>query len=1051
MDKYEYKVRSEEIKTLIAEGAYAEAAEIADTIDWRRVKSVMMLCTVSDLYKVNRRYEDAKNMLLLAYEKKPGGRTICYSLCELCIKTEEFVQAVSYYNEFMRVAPKDPERYILQYKLYEAQDVNLEERIGVLEELKKRDYREKWAYELAYLYHRVGLATRCVEECDELILWFGEGKYVVKAMELKMLHQPLTPDQQDIYDHRFDEYTIEESEPYAEEAEPYVEDTEHQEYEQQNMYGQMEEEPLPFGEYDNEAQETPWEETYGEPVPEEMDIQVKTVDVGKYNTINLQEELAAGLQEVLGGRNTGHEETAGEAVYDDMETEETEVFFGETGDIEEAQLEVQGACFTERADIREQGTYSAERGEDELLTPDFGQESVSRKTGAKERRYKPKQESRKEENAEGSVLWKAQNEEDERQNDLSAAAMQQMREEMSGAEARPPRELADVLRQETDGQIRMVLPEQVAVEKQLTGQMNIEDILAEWERMKKENQEKCREEVRQHVLRQTGPMFTEFEAAVRDGLLEQLEGRAAKQSGGAGTVSAAEAMTGETLPKGPDGLGNSYGEDAEYKDQAEAQPGEAYGEEAGYKDQAEEQPEKAYEEEAAGYEEWPQEQPGEMYGEDAGYEQWPEIAAESGSEYREHIPVDTIYEEEGKWEQDGGDDLEVSEYSEESGHETEAKYDDQPQWDEDQDGVADYLEASEYIKDEGTGLSAEGDGEDGEGAFLENRVSEDSESEGVDFLDVLEHVEEYEDQNGRQDTQAALDSDGFEKTDAEAAFETSESAEEKASEKPARSAEGHSRLSPEREKVKVRSLTREEKELFAPFIQSRQSREQLVKVIDGISMAAYTGNVVVTGEEGMDTLTLAKNIIREVKMTDRNFSGKVAKITGKGLNQKNVRETLEGLVNGALIIQKASGMDNQTAGMLHVALQQEKFGIIVIMEDTKKAVQKLFLGTPQLFGDFPLRMDLEALSNDTLVSFGRRYAREKEYSIDDLGMLALHTRIEESQTIDHVVTVIEVKQIVDEAIRHANRKTIGHFFDILLARRYDDEDMIILTEKDFVA
>ncbi len=1051
MDKYEYKVRSEEIKTLIAEGAYAEAAEIADTIDWRRVKSVMMLCTVSDLYKVNRRYEDAKNMLLLAYEKKPGGRTICYSLCELCIKTEEFVQAVSYYNEFMRVAPKDPERYILQYKLYEAQDVNLEERIGVLEELKKRDYREKWAYELAYLYHRVGLATRCVEECDELILWFGEGKYVVKAMELKMLHQPLTPDQQDIYDHRFDEYTIEESEPYAEEAEPYVEDTEHQEYEQQNMYGQMEEEPLPFGEYDNEAQETPWEETYGEPVPEEMDIQVKTVDVGKYNTINLQEELAAGLQEVLGGRNTGHEETAGEAVYDDMETEETEVFFGETGDIEEAQLEVQGACFTERADIREQGTYSAERGEDELLTPDFGQESVSRKTGAKERRYKPKQESRKEENAEGSVLWKAQNEEDERQNDLSAAAMQQMREEMSGAEARPPRELADVLRQETDGQIRMVLPEQVAVEKQLTGQMNIEDILAEWERMKKENQEKCREEVRQHVLRQTGPMFTEFEAAVRDGLLEQLEGRAAKQSGGAGTVSAAEAMTGETLPKGPDGLGNSYGEDAEYKDQAEAQPGEAYGEEAGYKDQAEEQPEKAYEEEAAGYEEWPQEQSGEVYGEDAGYEQWPEIAAESGSEYREHIPVDTIYEEEGKWEQDGGDDLEVSEYSEESGHETEAKYDDQPQWDEDQDGVADYLEASEYIKDEGTGLSAEGDGEDGEGAFLENRVSEDSESEGVDFLDVLEHVEEYEDQNGRQDTQAALDSDGFEKTDAEAAFETSESAEEKASEKPARSAEGHSRLSPEREKVKVRSLTREEKELFAPFIQSRQSREQLVKVIDGISMAAYTGNVVVTGEEGMDTLTLAKNIIREVKMTDRNFSGKVAKITGKGLNQKNVRETLEGLVNGALIIQKASGMDNQTAGMLHVALQQEKFGIIVIMEDTKKAVQKLFLGTPQLFGDFPLRMDLEALSNDTLVSFGRRYAREKEYSIDDLGMLALHTRIEESQTIDHVVTVIEVKQIVDEAIRHANRKTIGHFFDILLARRYDDEDMIILTEKDFVA
>ena len=256
---------------------------------------------------------------------------------------------------------------------------------------------------------------------------------------------------------------------------------------------------------------------------------------------------------------------------------------------------------------------------------------------------------------------------------------------------------------------------------------------------------------------------------------------------------------------------------------------------------------------------------------------------------------------------------------------------------------------------------------------------------------------------------------------------------------------------PERERAKVRSLTREEKELFAPFIQNRQSREQLVKALDGISMAAYTGNVVITGEEGMDTLTLAKNMIREVRMTDSNFSGKVAKITGVGMNRKNVRETLEEFHNGALIIQKASGMDNKTAGMLHISLQQEKFGIIVIMEDTRKAIQKLFLGTPQLFGDFTARVDLEALSNDTLVSFGRRYAREKEYSIDDLGMLALHTRIEESQTIDHVVTVIEVKQIVDDAIRRANRKTIGHFFDILLARRYDDEDMIILTEKDFVA
>ena len=194
--KYEYKIRAEEIKTLISQKKYVEAAKVADTIDWTRVKSVMMLCTVSDLYKVNRRFDDAKLLLEMANERHRAGRMIIYSLCDLSIKMGEVVQAIEYYKDFVQIAPNDSGRYVLQYKLYEAQDVGLEERIAVLEELKKRDYREKWAYELAYLYHRVGLATKCVEECDELILWFGEGKYVIKAMELKMLHQPLSPAQQ---------------------------------------------------------------------------------------------------------------------------------------------------------------------------------------------------------------------------------------------------------------------------------------------------------------------------------------------------------------------------------------------------------------------------------------------------------------------------------------------------------------------------------------------------------------------------------------------------------------------------------------------------------------------------------------------------------------------------------------------------------------------------------------------------------------------------------------------------------------------------------------
>ena len=1150
LDKYEYKVRSEEIKTLIAEGAYAEAAEIADTIDWRRVKSVMMLCTVSDLYKVNRRYEDAKNMLLLAYEKKPGGRTICYSLCELCIKTEEFVQAVSYYNEFMRVAPKDPERYILQYKLYEAQNVNLEERIGVLEELKKRDYREKWAYELAYLYHRVGLATRCVEECDELILWFGEGKYVIKAMELKMLHQPLSFAQQEAYDHRYDEY-VEET------AEQYTEETDAQYYDGQYLYEGRQEAVPPFRQ-DGDIPEDTWEarNAGGETAPEEMDIQVKTMDVGKYNTINLQEELAAGLQEVLGAEETGnYGGNAGEEAFpNDAEMEGTEIFFGETGEIEEAALAAvgKGTVFEDakQAGAAQAAAFPNGAGDD-------GENAVrqnpaySGADAAAERADTPEKE--RETGAEqpsGSTEAVASASED-----TSVAVMDQMRKETMEKQAQLPGELADVLLQETDGQISMVLPERAAVERQITGQMKIDDILAEWERMKKANEEKCREEVRQHVLRQTGPMFTEFEAAVRDGLLEQLEGTSQERSSAAntkGTTGAAAVLAGvkaaeELVPPekragdqtavqhtATSGYGEA-GRDRMNADYAEA-PGSAeragmseqensgYGKDPAWNnrqkglDHAEESRDMEgeavsyygeepawtdgrggmeYVEENGNMEEssWQgfgggeaSEWEGVQEGPNQGYIEAPEWKGvqenlnqehgeaaewEDGQEdpNREYAEApeweDGVIPEEAGWSQGGADYMEVPEYGEEAEIHRGA------------DRLTGYAEAAEYIEDEGetnyrnelsyaetpgSGKEEAADGMDRDVRKMPEYVEKmelpeddvidegDEKSEAVDYLEALEHVEEEEEDD---ENEAALDPDGFEMigSEEEGAREDSKAGKEKkaGAVKESGSKQKENRSVPERERAKVRSLTREEKELFAPFIQNRQSREQLVKALDGISMAAYTGNVVITGEEGMDTLTLAKNMIREVRMTDSNFSGKVAKITGVGMNRKNVRETLEEFHNGALIIQKASGMDNKTAGMLHISLQQEKFGIIVIMEDTRKAIQKLFLGTPQLFGDFTARVDLEALSNDTLVSFGRRYAREKEYSIDDLGMLALHTRIEESQTIDHVVTVIEVKQIVDDAIRRANRKTIGHFFDILLARRYDDEDMIILTEKDFVA
>lgn len=985
MDKSEYKLRAEEIKDLISRGEYAQAAEIADTIDWRRVKSVMMLCTISDLYKINRRYEDARDMLLLAYERRPGGRTICYSLCELSIKMEEYVQAIEYYKEFVQVAPKDPGRYILQYKLYEAQDVSLEERIAVLEELKKRDYREKWAYELAYLYHRVGLAARCVEECDELILWFGEGKYVIKAMELKMLHQPLTPEQQEKYDHRFDAPgTQQYSQNYAQDPgygqnetydpnQGYVQDGSYdpnqgyaqggsydpnQGYAQDGSYdpnqgyvqdggyepnqGYVQEETYEQVTGDTRVYETVQpvqpQQAPAQPAEDDFDIHVKTMDVGQYNTINLQAELAAGLREVL---SEDHAKETSDSItrsivapmIDPGDSDTESLDYPEIADVSEDDLEPE----TEQMESSE--VFFGETGEigDLSQVPQVETEEILPEEPVVARRTDVVPElSEVQKTSEVQEIVK----EPEVQKVQEASRTQEIHEVTASAPAapvapvtpaapvEPPKELADVLAQESDGQISLVMPEAESIEKQITGQMNIEDILAEWERKKKENLEKREEEVRQHVLQQTGAMFTEFEQAVRDGLLEKLEKEKA-------------ADTADTVA-----------EDTTDTDEVEELE--------------------------------------EITEEPATEEPVEELTEAAPAEEAEQEPVEELPEEDT-----------VEELAEEPAYEPEAEEFEEPE--------AEIYEQEEIVDEE----QAEPE------EAMDDEPVEEPTAEAVESVDEETASEEIE----------------------LTAEETPEAGE--APEQPERPAV-------ERDKAKVRALTREERELYAPFIQSRSAREQLVKAIDNISLAAYTGNVIITGEEGMDTLSLAKNMVREIQATDSNFSGKVAKISGHALNKKDTADTLSKLKNGALIICKASEMNDATANVLHKALQQESQGIVIILEDTKRDIDKFLEKHEKLRECFTARMDVEALSNNTLVAFGKQYAREMEYSIDELGELALHTRIEDMQTIDHVVTVVDVKQIVDEAIAHANKKTLKHFFDVLFAKRYDDEDMIILTEKDFV-
>lgn len=875
VDKNEYSIRLEEIKTLIAKKKYVDAAAIADTIDWRRVKKVMTLCTISDLYKINRRLEDARDVLLLAYDRHPGGRFIVYSLCELSIKMGSFVEAVEYYKEFAQIAPKDSGRYVLQYKLYEAQEVSLEERIEVLEELKSKDYSEKWAYELAYLYHRVGLGTRCVEECDELILWFGEGKYVQKAMELKQLHAPLTN-------------------------------------EQQMKYNQMQgidaaEEYYPAAEVQEEAQgETDWLGAPTKEIPQqELDIQVKLMNVGQYDTINIQKELAQNMKELLSEPQEETLQNAGEPPVQAEEIEEEPLAEEALGTAMETDKKEAVPKATETGTIKEEGKRS---------------------------------------------------------------------------------KFDKILGMEYDGQISMLVPDFEKVEKQITGQIRLDDVLVEWEKVKKDSEQKRMEAVRQHVLAQTGAMFTEFEAAARDGFLEKLEdGR---------EVLSEEAENSEV---------KETSKDAEATDVYEPETAEEADE---------------YEEPLAD---------GAPAKDFAGEEYLEE-------EYEE--PVENF----------AGEEEPEEEYEESA----EAFAGEEEPEEEYEESVEDF--AGEEEPEEEYEASAE--------EFAgEEEPEEEYEEPAENFAEEEEPEEEYEASAEEFAGEEASDS-GYEEAPAESLKETSASETAAAGKTAgvdngtegtaAPEKKGGQEASSKHEGSKVRAMSPEERQHFGHYLQSKATKEQIVHAIDNISMAAYTGNVIITGEEGMDTMTLAKNLIKEVQQTDSNFSGKIAKISGDSLNSKNVAVTFKKLVNGALIIQNAGALKKETAERIRKALEQEHSGIIVVLEDLKKDINKLLKRSPALTECFNIRIDIEALDNDSLVAIGKKYARDQEYSIDELGVLALHTCIADRQTSDHAVTVAEVREITDRAIRHANRKTLGHFFDILLAKRYDEEDMIILREKDFI-
>lgn len=863
MDKYEYKLRLEEIKSLNKKGRFQESAQVADTIDWKKVRNTSTLGIISDVYKINRRFDDAKEILLLANEKSPQNRRIIYALCDLTVKMGQVVEAVEYYKEFVQLAPNDNSKYILLYKIYEAQDISLEERIAVLKEYKKREYSEKWAYELAFLYHRVGLATECVEECDQLILWFGEGKYVLKAMELKRLYVALSPAQQQLYDRQ-----------YGRQAEP------------------------------EETQKKPAEEQAAQ--GEDLDFEVKPMDMGQYNTINLQAALAESMKEVLGHdkkeqESAAFDEQAADQLRQVSAAAPTALQHSYGGDDTEYQEDVSRFLRdSDDWDVQATGQLDTDETEKAVSSAYDGVSAAAlesrRMVMAQMQRGSavaleepvPEQEERV---AEPAITVAAAPAEQPAAEPVQTEAFSERREPvLERTETQP----AFAERREPAPARTKEYQEPIKLERQTTGQMNIEAVLEEWERLKKENEEKRKQETRQWMLQQTGSLFADFDQSSRNGVLEMLQ-------------------------------------------------------------------------------------------------------------REESLPVETMQRE--KME-DASRISEVEELEEIAEPDTEESVE--------QDMVPEISVQTAAVSD----VAAEAETAK---AVYEAERQTAPEEEVQQEQPVEEAPLQYEPEVQKETKKAAKVIAGVDFSSAR-----------------------------EQAQGPVRGMTKEEKKLFAPFVHTKKAMRQLVTALDAVSLSAYTGNMIITGAPGSNMMKLAKNVIREIRAMDDNFSGRVAKVTADTINQKDAASIVAQVANGALIIEKAGKLSGEGAENLVKALNQEHTGIIVFALDEKRAMDRLFDRAPELMDMFTARFDIVALDSATLVKYGCQYAYNQEYSIDELGRLALHTRIEDMQTSTHAVTVKEVREIVDEAIEHANRKTLRHFMDILFRKRYDEDDMIVLRERDFI-
>ena len=1017
MDKYEYRVKTEQMLDHLEKKEYQQAKEIADGIDWRRVKNASMLNTVSEIYEYNGEFKKGRDILFLAFDRAPGSRKIVYRLGTLALKIKDIREATDCYEEFVKLAPKDPNQYILKYKILRTQGASLTDQITALEEFKKAEYIEKWAYELAKLYDEAGMTAECLEECDDLILWFSEGKYVYLAMELKMKYKPLTPLQQEKYDSR----------PGAVKKKPEPEkqpESTLEEVDDENEYNESTEETV-------DVQEEPVREPVTERVDESEVQEIPPQEVPMQETV-VQEEIPqeVPMQETVVQEEIPQEEIVEEAAEEVVEEEpvytEPEEAAEEHGStikqvVTGATLEealAQGMAVANGITIEEE---AMKEREDEILAN--GQMMID------------------------DILQKWE----EKQKDHEAAIEKQkakdeerLQKEREQARIRQEEERREVERKAAEAEARRKAEEEEAARKAAEEEARRK---AEEEAARKAAEEEARRKAEEEAARKAA------EEEARRKAEEEAARKAAEEE--AEPISKTQRIP-DDIVRLMEEMGNEESEEELYEEDFEDGS------------ETEEDFIEGIEEELSGID-----MSGSSFEEaDFGDEDFEEADFEE-EDFEDEDFEEADFEEEDFEDEDFEDedfedeDFEEADFEEEDFEDEdfeEADFEDEDFEEEDEE-EADFEE--EDFEDEDF-EEADFEEEDFEDEDFEEADLEEEDFD-ADFADVDDEEEDFDDDFADvDDEETDFDDEDLEIEDDEEADEELEIEEPSEEEIQARIKKskggvpfdtgfvvtGRYDLSATSEIGLKAGLTEEQKKLFSYFVPVRGMSEQIVEVLDNDRRAqregtSKTGNLLVIGRKGSGKTVLAVDIVKAIQKQRSLKQGKVAIVTGESLNKKELTNIIQKLRGGAIIIEHAGKLNARTVKELNYLMEKKTGELLFVLEDQRKPLERLMTANPEFKKKFSSKLELPVFINDELVTFGQTYAKENGYKLDEMGILALYSRIDVMQREDHAVSVAEVKEIMDEAISHSQKANVKHLARRVFGKGTDDSDRIILKEEDF--